>query len=103
MHKKLLFITIIFFSFILPAANAQRKIILGIIKDQHSEERIPYASVEFKNSKIGKSADSSGSFRFVFDNWISDTLLITDIGYEDYKIVIDPSLINGDTLNLPIY
>ncbi|HEU0065037.1 MAG TPA: DUF5686 family protein, partial [Flavisolibacter sp.] len=82
---------------------AQKKVITGIIRDQHSDERIPFASVEFKTSKIGRSADSSGAFSFEFDNWFRDTLLISDIGYEDLKVAIDPFSAKGDTLFLRVF
>ena len=40
------------------------KIIKGIVKDQHSDERIPFASLHFMKAGSGKLADSSGSLRF---------------------------------------
>jgi hypothetical protein len=80
-------------SFILVVlfASAQRKIISGIIKDSHSEERIPFASVSFKNTTIGKQADSSGSFYFNLSTWPADTLEITCVGYQPFFIVINKS------------
>src|SRR5947209_2206409 len=103
MHKKEFLIAIILTGFIFNSLQAQRKVILGTIKDQHSEERIPFASVEFKSSKLGKSADSAGNFRFDLESWPKDTLIITDIGYEDYKLSIDPNQIKGDTLRVPVH
>ena len=70
-------------------SSAQQKIINGIIKDSHSEERIPFASVSFKNTTIGKQADSSGSFSFQLSNWPSDTLEITCVGYQPFYIFIN--------------
>jgi len=70
---------------------SQRKIISGIVKDQHSEERIPFASVYFVNSTIGKLTDSAGTFYFDLSNWPSDTLTVTTVGYQPYKFVIDKS------------
>src|SRR2546423_7723689 len=103
MHSKKILFIILYFSFQISFVSAQIKVIQGVIKDQHSEERIPFASLQFKNSGIGKSADSSGSFTIILDQWIKDTLTVTDIGYVDYKHFIDPSLIKGDTLYLPVY
>lgn len=81
-------------------AQAQVRILKGIIKDIHSDERIPFASIRFLKSGSGRLADSSGAFSFRFDRWPQDTLEITYVGYQDYKILIDPSRITGDTLNL---
>ncbi len=69
--------------------HAQQKIIGGIIKDSHSDERIPFASVSFKNSTVGKLSDSSGSFVFYLNNWPSDTLEITCVGYQPFKYAIN--------------
>lgn len=74
----------------------------GIIKDQHSNERVPFASVRFKVSGIGKLSDSSGSFVFHFDAWPKDTLEITSVGFQDYRFSIEPSQITRDTVNLNV-
>jgi hypothetical protein len=77
------------FVFAVFIASAQRKTISGVIMDSHSEERIPFASVSFKNSTIGKLSDSSGSFYFNLSNWPSDTLQISCVGYQPFFIVIN--------------
>jgi hypothetical protein len=77
------------FIFAFLFASAQRKIISGVIKDSHSEERIPFASVSFKNTTIGKQADSSGSFSLQLSNWPSDTLVISCVGYQPFFIFIN--------------
>jgi hypothetical protein len=76
---------------ILSAATtfAQKKIISGVIKDSHSDERVPFASVSFKNSTVGKLSDSSGSFSFYLNSWPSDTLEITCVGYQPFTFFID--------------
>ena len=75
----------------LPALSfSQSKIISGIVKDSHSEERIPFASVSFKNSTVGKLTDSSGAFSFYLNNWPSDTLEITCVGYQSFRLYILP-------------
>jgi hypothetical protein len=70
---------------------SQQKIISGIVKDSHSFEHIPFASVQFMNSSTGKLTDSSGSFAFYLSRWPSDTLLITCVGYQPYKLFIPSS------------
>ncbi len=64
----------------------------GYIKDTHSDESIPFASIQFKNSGIGKLSDSSGNFHFNLSHWPSDTLIITYAGFEEKLIPLDTSL-----------
>ena len=59
---------------------AQSRVITGFIRDQHSHEPVPFASVSFKKSGIGKLADSSGTFSFSFHDWQPDNLEITSLG-----------------------
>lgn len=77
----------------------QTKIISGIVRDSHSEEAIPFASVSFKGTTMGKLSDSSGSFTFYFNNWPSDTLEITCVGYQPFRYIIDKS---RDSIGLTI-
>ncbi len=69
-------------------AISQRKILAGVVKDAHSEEPIPFASLQFINSTIGKLSDSSGTFEFNLVTWPSDTLEVTCVGYQLYKLFI---------------
>ena len=77
--------------------NAQQKIITGLVKDSHSDEYLPFASVRFKNTTVGKSSDSVGTFRFDLSKWPSDTLIITSISYKEFVFVIPP---NKDSINI---
>lgn len=76
---------------------AQTKVINGFVKDGHSDEPLPFASVTFKNTSIGKATDSSGTFQFEFSSWPSDTLEISSISYETYYFKIPQ---HSDTINL---
>jgi len=71
--------------------HAQKKIIFGRIKDFHSDETIPFASVYFKGTQTGMLSDSSGAFLFSFNRWPSDTLEITCVGYQPYKLYLNPA------------
>lgn len=71
---------------------AQVKILTGTVKDIHSEERVPFASVVFKQSPSGVRTDSAGEFRLVLPRWPSDTIEITCVGYEPFRFVLDPAL-----------
>lgn len=96
--RKLCFLALLL---ILPGmiVLSQKKILAGKIKDAHSEEPIPFASLEFQNSTIGKLSDSSGRFEFYLQKWPSDTLEITCVGYQPYKLFIPRDL---DSLTVDI-
>ncbi|MBI5857763.1 MAG: carboxypeptidase-like regulatory domain-containing protein [Sphingobacteriales bacterium] len=68
---------------------AQQKIIQGLVKDLHSEEPIPFASVFFKNTTTGKLTDSAGHFSFTLSSWPSDTLEISCVGYQPYFLLMN--------------
>ena len=70
-------------------ASAQHKRISGSVRDSHSEEAIPFASVTFQHTTIGQLTDSAGGFSFYFDNWPADTLIITCVGYQPFLFPID--------------
>jgi Family of unknown function (DUF5686)/CarboxypepD_reg-like domain len=86
---------------VVKQADAQSKRISGTVKDSHSEEAIPFASVSFLGSTMGKLTDSSGFFSFYLDKWPADTLLVTCVGYQPFLYAIDK---NKDSilLNLPM-
>jgi hypothetical protein len=78
----------------------QAKTIIGNAKDQHSAEPVPFASVRFRVSGNGVLADSSGGFSINVPVNINDTLEITSVGYQDFYLPINSSLIAGDTLRI---
>ncbi len=80
-------------------ASAQPKILKGVILDAHSEERIPFASMRFQASGNGKLSDSAGSFSFRFESWPKDTLEITYVGYQPYRLVFDSALLEKASSN----
>jgi hypothetical protein len=87
LYRKLFLIA---FFLIMPGISllAQQKIIRGVVKDAHSFETIPFASVQFMNSTVGRLTDSAGQFIFHLANWPSDTLLVTCVGYQPYRLFI---------------
>ncbi|MBX3241383.1 MAG: carboxypeptidase-like regulatory domain-containing protein [Chitinophagaceae bacterium] len=62
------------------------------MQDAHSEERIPFASVQFKHTTVGALTDVNGNFSFTLNNWPSDTLIVTYVGYEDFLLPIDSTI-----------
>jgi hypothetical protein len=80
--------------------NGQTKIIRGAVKDIHSTELIPFASVQLKKNDIGGLTDSAGHFVLRFDAWPQDTLLVTYVGYQDYLLPIDSALVSQARNNI---
>ncbi len=89
----------VFLFLMMHSATGQTKIISGTVRDSHSEEPIPFASVSFKSTTIGKLSDSSGSFTFYLNNWPSDTLEITCVGYQPFRYIINK---NRDSILIAI-
>ncbi|MEI6947593.1 DUF5686 family protein [Paraflavisolibacter sp. H34] len=100
--KKISLLVILLFCSFLPAALAQSKTIRGTIKDKHSDEPLPFVSVRFQKSGIGLLSDSSGAFVLTLSHLAADTLEVTTVGYQDYKVPVDPAQFRGDSLRLHI-
>jgi len=81
-------ISALFIFFISPVAIGQSITISGKIIDAHTKEPVSYASVYFARSGVGKTSDSSGNFNFYFNNFTSDTLTVSYIGYALFKIPV---------------
>ncbi|MFN6373684.1 MAG: DUF5686 family protein [Chitinophagia bacterium] len=77
------------FIFFSNTGQGQFKELRGYVKDDHSDEPIPFASIGFTGSQIGRLSDSAGRFVFRFSKWPSDTLLVTYAGFEETRIFID--------------
>lgn len=86
-YQPLLFLFLLFY--VSTPSAAQGKILSGMVMDKHSEEKIPFASVSFKGSTIGKLTDSAGTFTFYLNSWPSDTLEITCVGYQPFRFPIN--------------
>src|SRR5215831_20151415 len=67
---------------------AQRKTISGTVRDFHSDEPVPFASVYFKGTLTGTSTDSAGAFYISVSKWPSDTIEITCVGYQPFKLYV---------------
>ena len=80
-------------------AIAQTKLISGKVRDSHSEEAVPFASVSFQKTTIGQLTDSSGQFLLRLSEWPADTLLVTCVGYQPFILPIDKNL---DTIQIDI-
>lgn len=74
----LLFVSVLSFS--------QSVNLSGNIIDAHTKEPVTYASVYFLKSGLGKTSDSTGHFSFFFNSMPKDTLVVSYIGYELFKV-----------------
>lgn len=83
-----LYLFLLFFITIHDIA-AQSKRISGIVKDSHSEEAVPFASVFFQHTTVGQLTDSAGKFSFTLQAWPADTLVITCVGYQPFLFPVD--------------
>ncbi|TXH21950.1 MAG: carboxypeptidase-like regulatory domain-containing protein [Chitinophagaceae bacterium] len=86
---------ILIFSWSINIIHAQITI-KGVLKDQHSEEVIPFASIQFKNTEFGGISDSAGNFVISFSERPADTLVFSYAGFENYYL--DISHFKKDTL-----
>lgn len=85
--------------FLAGSTYAQQKVLMGTVKDAHSDEIIPFASVSFLKNKAGLLTDSSGQFLFRFEKWPQDSLEITYVGYQAYYYPLSDT-ISEDTIRL---
>jgi hypothetical protein len=94
-------ISLLVFIFFSTACFAQPISFSGTVIDGHTKEPVSFASVYFARSGIGKSTDSAGHFSFALSNFKDDTLKVSFIGFEIYKIPIT-HLQNNQTLNIQL-
>lgn len=83
-------------------AHSQSRVVAGIIRDGHSGEPVPFASVQFKLAGTGKLADSAGTFTLRFSTIPNDTLEITSVGFQDYSFPLSLMRSGTDTFHLMI-
>lgn len=96
---KHLFLLLFTISFFMQPAFAQPRLISGQVRDAHSDEAVPFASVSFLHTTSGTLTDSSGLFSLHLSDWPGDTLAITCVGYQRILILIDRT---KDTVHLTL-
>ena len=89
------------FVLIFKTSIGQSLSLSGTIIDGHTKEPVSYASVYFAKSGVGKTSDSAGNFSFFFNNFNRDTLVVSYIGFELYKIPIS-TLQNNKALTIQL-
>jgi hypothetical protein len=92
-----LYVLLLLTLFVSFAAHAQTKVLRGVIVDFQSGERIPFASMRMEKSGNGRLSDSAGGFTFRFEQWPQDSLQISYVGFQNYTLVLNDSLIRHAT------
>ncbi len=81
-----IYIVFLFLQFVSYSSIGQQLTISGTVIDGHTKEPVGWASVYFANSRYGQSTDSAGKFTFVINDFKDDTLKVSFIGFEIFKI-----------------
>ncbi|HEX5552028.1 MAG TPA: DUF5686 family protein [Chitinophagaceae bacterium] len=76
-------IYLIFILFTLPVVPilAQSKVIHGVVRDKNTDERIPFAAVQFIGTAEGTTTGANGEYTFRLNDFPGDSLLVHVIGY----------------------
>ncbi len=81
--------------------NAQGIRFAGTVVDGHTKEPISYASISFAKQGYGKVSDSIGNFSFNISKFYTDTLVVSYVGYDVFKVIIsDTSTIQNAIITL---
>jgi hypothetical protein len=74
--------------------------ISGTVQDKASRHTLSGANIYFAKTDHGTTSDRFGRFQIKMDSWISDTLIVSFIGFETQKINLMPT--EKDTILLNI-
>lgn len=70
-------------------AFSQHRYVYGSVSDPFTQEKIPYASLQWKKAGFGRVTDSIGNFKIGYPPFKSDTLLVTYVGFETKSIPVN--------------
>ena len=93
LRKCLPLIGFFFLFFVSVDSQAQRKVLRGVILDLQSGEPVPFASMRMVHSGNGRLSDSAGGFSLHFDSWPRDTLEISNVGYQTFRLILNDSFL----------
>ena len=81
----------IFIAFIVSFQHlsAQQRFVSGSVLDPFTQEKIPYASLQWKKAGFGTVTDSIGNFRIAIPPYKADTLQVTYVGFETRYIPVN--------------
>ncbi|WP_235938242.1 DUF5686 family protein [Chitinophaga solisilvae] len=72
--------------------KAQQFKISGIVRDAHSQEIIPFATLQFDRTQTGMVSNAEGKFLFELNVIPADSLLVRVMGYTILKMPVDRTL-----------
>ncbi len=73
----------------LPILTQGQIIYKGSIINKSTKEKVPYSSVGLIKENTGINANEEGYFILPSKNYINDTLIISSVGYETFKICVN--------------
>ena len=76
--------------------TAQERYIQGTVSNQFTLEKIPFASLVWKNTGRGTLTDSLGRFRLAESSRKTDTLLVTYVGFKNLSLPFVQGRIAGE-------
>lgn len=71
-----------------PCALISQTTISGVVSD-NKKEKLPGANILLENTYDGATSDADGNFSFTTDETGKQVLLVTFVGYEEYRDTID--------------
>ncbi|HEX4886417.1 MAG TPA: carboxypeptidase-like regulatory domain-containing protein, partial [Luteibaculaceae bacterium] len=79
--------------------HAQQTIVSGVVIDKKTREPLPFAAVQYQDSKIGATTDVNGQF-YLATYYATDTLVVKFLGYEEKKIKVKKDVEQRLTIEL---
>ena len=89
------------FLLVIPSYAQNILSVKGTLLDEKSKEPIAYASVYLKGKSIGTTTNGEGKFLFhIPPGFAKDTLIISFIGYDNFKTIADQLAERNNTVEL---
>lgn len=80
---------------------AQIRVIDGIVRDKNTNERLPFAAVQFTGTTVGATTDENGAYTFQLNGIPGDSLQARVIGYELLRKAVN-SRLDSQTVNFEL-
>jgi len=98
--KRILGIILIVFAWC-SGLKAQQYKISGVVRDAHSQEIIPFATLQFTNTQTGMVSNAEGKYLFELNVIPADSLQVRVMGYNLTKMYVNRTL-KEQTINFEI-
>ncbi|GAA4301742.1 DUF5686 family protein [Compostibacter hankyongensis] len=70
-------------------AEAQQKVVHGVVRDAHTGEPLPFSTLQFNGSSTGTTSDENGSYTFTLPALPADSLTARTLGYTLQSTALD--------------